>query len=180
MITTWNTRLRESIHTTPHETILGGWLMILFLGTFVLASALWDIVPKLRAKEWVAAPARVVSTEIYDRSGAHGHSWCAWITYQYDAAGKHYISKNRTSAMISDSGCNVNKALVEEYLASFPAGSAIGIHYDPGAPGRAAIDIEDVSWFDIAFLITALLIFAYSAYIIRIARSILREQALTA
>jgi hypothetical protein len=180
MIENWNAKLRESIRPSPHETILGGWLLILFLGTFVLASALWDIVPKLRAKEWVAAPARVVSTEIYDRSGAHGHSWCPWITYQYDAASRHYISKNRTSAMISDSGCNINKALVEEYLTSFPAGSALGIHYDPGAPGRAAIDIEDVSWFDITFLIMAFAIFAYSAYIIRIARSVLRKQALKA
>jgi len=177
LISAWKLKVRQEIQKTPHETILGGWLLIIFLGTTFLVAGLVDIVPKVRAKEWVAAPARVISTEIYEQRSTHGSRWCTWITYQYHAAGNRYISKNITSAITSDAGCNVEKRRVEEYLEGFPAGSVIDIHYDPEAPGRAAIYIEDIGFFDVFFVGMAFVITAWSAYLISIARAVLREQA---
>jgi hypothetical protein len=172
----WREKLLEDIGKAPHETLLSSWL-ILLLGLFILGIAALDSVPKLRAYHWVAGEARVVSTDMYQRTGK-SHSWCGRISYTYLVGGRSYKSRELTSSIISDKGCHLDKARVTAWLASRPAGAVIRIFYDPAAPERAAIVRERLKWHDFLFWLMALSVLAFSVYCIVQARRVLRRPKL--
>ncbi|MBV7535006.1 DUF3592 domain-containing protein [Duganella sp. sic0402] len=169
----WQEKLLEEIGKAPHETLLSSWLSLL-LGLFILGIAALDSVPKLRAYHWVAGEARVVSTDMYQRSG-RSHSWCGRIRYAYLVDGRSYKSRELTSSIISDQGCHLDKARVAAWLAARPAGTSIRIFYDPAAPERAAIVREGLKWHDFLFWLMAIFVLAFSAYCIVHARRVLRR-----
>lgn len=170
----WKEELVEAIKKAPHENLLGGWLMLL-LGLFILGIAVLDSVPKLRADRWVEGTALVATANMYQRTGK-SHAWCGRVSYTYVVDSRTYRSSNQTSSIISDVGCDLDKAKVTARLAILPAGAVIRIFYDPTAPERVAIVREGLKWHDFFFLLLAIVPLALGTYCILQARRILRLQ----
>lgn len=162
----------ESIEKSPHENLLGGWL-ILLLGLFILSIAVLDSVPKLRAYDWVEGAGRVAATDIYQRTG-RSHAWCGRVTYTYIVDARNYKSQNLSSSLISDMGCDIDKARVISQLATLPIGSVIRIFYDAGAPERVAIRREGLEWHDFFFWFLTSALISVGVYTIVQARRIIR------
>lgn len=165
----------ELIEKSPHENLLGGWL-ILLLGLFILGIAALDSVPKLRAYGWVEGFGRVMATDMYQRTG-RSHAWCGRVTYTYTVGARTYKSRNLSSSLISDMGCNSDKAQVVSQLASLPVGAVIRIFYDPAAPERVAIRRESLKWHDFFFWLLSSVLISVGVYTIVQARRIIRAQS---
>lgn len=162
----------EAIEKSPHENLLGGWL-ILLLGLFILSIAALDSVPKLRVYDWVEGVGRVVATDMYQRTG-RSRAWCGRVTYTYIVEGRTYKSRNLSSSLISDMGCNIDKAQVTAQLANMPVGGDIRIFYDAAAPERVAIRREGLKWHDFFFWLLAGALISVGFYTIVQTRRILR------
>lgn len=162
----------ESIKKSPNENLLGGWL-ILLLGLFILSIAALDSVPKLRAYGWVEGAGRVAATDMYQRTG-RSRAWCGRVTYTYIVDGRTYKSRNLSSALISDMGCNIDKAQVMSHLAALPVGAVISIFYDSEVPERVAMRREGLKWHDFFFWLLAIVPISVGVYSIVHARRMLR------
>lgn len=57
------------------------------------------------------------------------------IEFSYEVAGRRY-----TRALEFRSGVNPSQELARSYVAKFPAGAKVRVHYDPAQPARATIE----------------------------------------
>ena len=57
------------------------------------------------------------------------------IDFSYEVAGRRY-----TRALEFRSGVNPSQDLARSYVAKFPVGSMVSVHYDPAQPERATIE----------------------------------------
>lgn len=162
----------QSIKRSSRKNLAGGWALLL-LGIFLSSIAALDSVPKLRAYGWVEGSGRVAATDIYQRTG-RSHAWCGRVTYTYIVDGKTYKSRNQSSALISDIGCNIQKTHVMTRLASVHVGAVIRIFYDAETPQRVAIWREGLKWHDFFFWVLAILPISVGTYSILQARCIRR------
>lgn len=157
----------------PSDILLCAWLL-LFLAIFIGAIAAFDIAQKLRASSWLVVGAEVLSSDIYQRTGK-SHAWCARVRYGYTVAGRAYQGDQRSQATISSAGCRRDRAKVEAKLATLPKGTPISIYYDPAYPSHAAIELEQLSWFDYLLSAMALWVFVSAVRWIRVGSAGMRE-----
>jgi hypothetical protein len=171
----WRQRLLFAIKKSPHENLLGGWLMSL-LGMFILSIAALDTFSKMRAYGWVEGVAQVAAINIYQRTGRK-QDWCGRVSYTYIVDGRIFYSRSQSASLISDVGCNINKVVVMTHLAAVPVGSSIRIFYDEHAPDRVSITRESLKWHDFFFWLLAMLPMSIGIYSIVQARRIIKHPA---
>ena len=122
---------------------LSRWGLALFFLVFFLVGAgtfySFGIKPLAKtwtARQWVATPAVVVSSEVRTHSGDDGPTYSVNILYRYEVAGREYRSNRRAFISGSSSGY-AGKARV---VSQFPPGKQITCYVNPHDPVEAVLE----------------------------------------
>jgi hypothetical protein len=95
-------------------------------------------------RRWQTASARVVATEIAERTESDRWDWYTvfipTIHYSFEVGGVTFQgSRYRIPGMVR----TLLREQAKQMLAHYPVGKEITVRYDPHKPARCAIDIED-------------------------------------
>ena len=112
------------------------------------------------ANNWPTTAGKVISSRVYvvdisgGESGSHNVNAAA-VQFEYDVNGHHYKSDRLTYA---------GNPYPATYAAKYPKGAAVTVHYDPGNPSEAVLDL---SYNGVPKLLLGIaIVVAYAGYIV--------------
>ena len=127
------------------RTILTSFIWIFGLGGLGgILYAVFDGLRSRRSAGWPSTSGRVVESEFRlfreQRSGPHDHrerppNALAHMRYEYHVAGRRYIGHR-----IRWTDVRLGESAASEWIAAYPVGRAVTVHYDPAAPQKAVLE----------------------------------------
>ena len=154
------------IRPTPGLAIAFAWLVIVLLGlpmAWFGASRAWT---KLQARHWTPVSAEVVASDTYLRTGKQKDR-CVRVRYAYMVAERKYESRSVGTSRMSDASCEQDGDRFQQRWGAVRAGVPIVARYDPGAPERSAIVVEQVDFMDVFLTLAGLAFIGAGAWEIR-------------
>ncbi|MEI8315932.1 MAG: DUF3592 domain-containing protein, partial [Verrucomicrobiota bacterium] len=143
----WNivNQFRQPRRRTVSERVMsaiGGLVFLAFGCGFLYLILLRPLGQIIMASQWLATPARVVSSMV--QSGSQG-TYSVAIRYTYTVNNQHYESSRYDFVGGSSSGRDGKATIVRQY----PPGSELTCYVDPHDPSTAVIErgLQPIMWF---------------------------------
>ncbi|UMR28636.1 DUF3592 domain-containing protein [Massilia sp. MB5] len=124
---------------------------------------------QVSSHSWPMASAEVLSSSIYQRTGRR-KDWCVKVSYRYRVQERLYTRNRPGVSIVGNSGCDVDKSVVQQWLSTLAPGSAVVVHYNPADPTQAAIQLVGLDMGDYVLCIVPLVFFATGAWGLRQAK----------
>jgi hypothetical protein len=115
----------------------------LFSAAFVLTALIMTLIAVAqwlkvaKARRWPVAVGRVLESRVVESRDNDNHSYSPVIRYEY-AVGQTVYTGNR----LSFGNMGASEAWAEKIVAKYPSGSDVQVHYDPGEPTNALLEVR--------------------------------------